>query len=104
MLSAWREAREKALLVRAVKFFAYLIVMVLAMLVIGQKLALPILMYLYLRRWGEYSRKLSGAYALAGYAVLVVFYEHTLHLFWFQALLPEWVIEVAPKGFPTWLF
>ena len=102
--AAWREAREKALLKRAVIFFAYLIAMVLAMLVIGQKLALPILMYLYLRRWGEYSRRLSGAYALAGYAVLVVFYEHTLHMFWFQALLPEWVIDVAPKGFPTWLF
>ena len=50
--------------------------------------------------------KINSRYrrTFSGYAVLVVFYEHTLHLFWFQALLPEWVIEAAPKGFPTWLF
>ena len=99
----WIKAKERALLMKGMQFFAYLIAMVLAMLVIGQKIALPIYVYIYLRRWGNYSRRISATYALFGYAVLIGFYEKTLHLFWFPSLIPEWLIDNGPKWFPMWL-
>ena len=101
--AVWHEAKERALLAKGCQFFAYLIAMVLAMLVIDQKLALPIYVYIYLRRWGHYSKRTSAIYALIGYAILIGFYEKILHLFWFQSLIPEWLIDHGPKWFPMWL-
>lgn len=98
-----KDAWERGLMQRAVMFFGYLVALVLVMVVIGQKLALPIFIYLYLRRWGEYGWKFALTYALAGYAVLIIFYDHILHIFWFPSLLPEWIRDNLPDSFPIWL-
>ncbi len=97
-------AAEKAVLPGAIKYFGYLIAMVLIMLVVGQKFALPIFIVAYLRRWGGYGWKLSLWYAFGGYVLLVGFYDQTMHLFWHPSWMSDWLPELLPEWLPQWLF
>ena len=97
-------AAEKAVLPGAIKYFGYLIAMVLIMLVVGQKFALPIFIVAYLRRWGGYGWKLSLWYAFGGYLLLVGFYDQTMHLFWHPSWMSDWLPELLPEWLPEWLF
>ena len=49
--AAWTAASSKAILDKAALFFGYLLVMILVMLVVGQKFALPLFVFFYLLRW-----------------------------------------------------
>ena len=59
----------------ALRFFGYLVALLLVALVIGQKLALPLFVLAYLRRWGRYGWRIAAIYAFACWVVLVLFYE-----------------------------
>jgi len=96
---AARNAAERAMLRGVSMFFGYLIAMMVIMLVIGQKLALPLFIAMYLRRWGGYGWKLSIGYAIGGWIFLIVFYDRIMHLFWYQSLLAE----ALPGGLPAWI-
>lgn len=103
-IRAIRVCMEQTFLRKAGLFFLYLLTMLLITLVIGQKLALPIFILAYLRRWGGYSWPISLAYALGGWAVLVGFYDKALHLFWYPSLLQQWIPTDQNSWLPTWLF
>lgn len=90
--------------VKAVQFFGYLIGIVLLMLVIGHKLALPLFVFLYLIRWGGYGWRVSLAYAAAAWLVLILFYDRLMHVFWYGSLLADIVRTYLPATFPNWLF
>jgi hypothetical protein len=97
-------ASKKAILPRAGRFFGYLIAMILVMLVIGQKFALPLFIGIYLWRWGSYHWRFSLGYAIGGWLLLVLFYDQVMHLFWHQSWLSTWLPFLLPEWLPPWLF
>ena len=92
------------MLLRAVIFFGYLVAMILMTLLIGQKLALPLFIAVYLLRWGNYSWKVALGYAGGGWLFLVLFYDQIMHLFLYQSWLYSWLPEILPAWLPNWLF
>ena len=79
--------------------------MVLLTLLIGQKLAIPIFVWLYLVRWGRYGWAPALLYALACWLLLVTFYGWLLSIAWHPSLLDAIVRERLPGWFPVdWLF
>jgi hypothetical protein len=101
--AAWAYTSEAAVWNRAMVFFGYLIAMILIMLVIGQKLALPLFIAVYLIRWGEYSWRTALGYAAGGWLILVMFYDRIMDLFWHPSWLDSWLPQLFPKWLPTWL-
>ena len=100
---AWARTSEDALLGRATMFFGYMLAMILIMLVIGQKLALPIYIGVYLVRWGNYNWRVALGYAVGGWVLLVGFYDQIMHLFWHQSWIESWLFPLLPDWFPKWL-
>ena len=100
---AWSCAFERAYLPGAAAYFGYLLMLMLVTLVIGQKLALPLLILVYLIRWGGRPWKVALAYAGLGWIFLIVFYDRVMQVFWYPSLLSSWLPEVLPDGFPVWL-
>jgi putative tricarboxylic transport membrane protein len=95
---------EEAVLYRALMFFGYLLGMILIMLIVGQKLALPIFIATYLVRWGSYNWRIATGYAVGSWVFLVGFYDRIMHLFWYPSWLDSWLPEILPLWFPSWLF
>ena len=102
--AAWAQASRVAEFNRAALFFAYLVTMILVMLVVGQKIALPIYIAAYLVRWGDYSWRVALGYAVGGWVLLVGFYDQVMHLFWHSSWLASWLPELLPEWLPKWLF
>ena len=78
--------------------------MILIMLVIGQKLALPLFIAAYLIRWGHYNWRTALGYAAGGWLVLILFYDRVMDLFWHPSWLDSWLPQLFPRWLPTWLF
>ncbi len=93
----------EALLGRSAWFIAYLVGTVVLTAMVGQKLAIPILMFVYLRVWGRFSVWLSAAYAAAGWLLLVGFYDRVVNTFWLRSMIYEPLREGLPGWFPAWL-
>ena len=102
--NAWAAAAEQAVLPRALSFLGYILLLVAFMPVIGQKLVLPIFVYLYLRRWGGYSWKICLGYALGSWLLLVGFYDRIMSLQWYPSLLYYGAPDEWPSWLPSWLF
>jgi putative tricarboxylic transport membrane protein len=101
--AAWAHTSERAVLDRATLFFGYLIAVILIMLVIGQKLALPLFVAVYLIRWGNYNWRIALGYAAGGWVLLVGFYDKIMNLFWHPSWLSTWLPGVLPEWVPQWL-
>jgi TctA family transporter len=82
-----RRAAEQAILVKAGAFLGYLAALVILAYLLGQFIALPLFIALYLWRWGGYGWKISLGYAVAGWAVLYGFYDQVMHIMWHVPLL-----------------
>jgi hypothetical protein len=98
-----RSFSEQAVLPKALKFFGYLIAMILLTLVVGQKISLPIFIGMYLWRWGGYGPRVSLGYAIGGWVFIVVFYDQVMHLLFHPSLLYSWLQPITPEWFPGWL-
>lgn len=98
-----QQASQKAYLAKAVKFFSYLFVVLLVSMVVGQKIALPLFVFFYLRCWGGYGKRLSLIYALCSWVAIVAFYDRVMHLFWYPSWASSWLPELLPSWFPAWL-
>ncbi len=101
---ALREAGQDAWLAAALPFFAYIFGMILMTLVVGQKIAIPLFVGVYLVRWGHYRRRVAIAYALGAWAILVFFYDQVMSLLFHPSYLALWLQPILPRGFPEWLF
>ncbi len=97
------QAASKAMLPEAVKFFGYILAMILVMLIIGQKLALPIFIFVYLIRYGNYNWRVGLVYAAGGWLLLVGFYDQIMHLLWYSSWLSTWLPKWLPEWLPQWL-
>jgi putative tricarboxylic transport membrane protein len=100
----WQKAAKTIHFDQMSTFFAYLFGVLLLTLLVGQKIAMPIYMYVYLVRWGKYSPKVALIYAFCGYLVLVGFYDRVMHLFWHESWIKGWAPEMLPDWLPGWLF
>ena len=96
-------ACNKATLARSLQFVLLLVGMIVLMLIVGQKLALPIFIYIYLVWWGKKSQVLSLTYALVGWGLLVFFYDRIINLVFHVPLLQEPLEQMTPSGFPIWV-
>ena len=97
------QASKDAWLRPALTFFGYVIGLIVLTLLIGQKLAIPIFVGVYLLRWGGYSRRIALAYALGAWAVLVFFYDRIMSLLFHTSYLELWLQGIMPSGVPDWL-
>ena len=97
-------ASEKAVLGKAFIFFVYLFVMILLMLVVGQKIALPLFIFFYLIRWSSYQWRIALGYSFGGWFMMVGFYDRILDLLWYPSWMSYWLPEILPSWIPPWLF
>jgi TctA family transporter len=99
-ISAGRDAQLK----KAGHFFFYLVAMVLVMLVVGQKIALPLYIAVYLSRWGGYRKRFCIAYAIVAWIFMLAFYDRVMHLFWYPSWLEQYLPSLLPQWIPAWWF
>ena len=99
-----RQAVEDAWLAAALPFFAYLFGMIALTLLVGQKIALPLFVGVYLVRWGHYRKRIAVAYALGAWAIMVFFYDQVMSLLFHPSYLALWLQPVLPPAVPDWLF
>ena len=99
----WKQAFEDAWLAQALPFFGYLAAILVLTLLVGQKIAMPVFIGVYLLRWGHYRKRFAATYALAGWAVLVFFYDQVMGMLFHTSWLALWLQSVLPSGAPEWL-
>ena len=99
----FKQASEDAWLTKAVPFFIFLTAIIVLSLLIGQKLALPIMIAIYLIRWGSYSKPIAIGYALGAWVTLVFFYEKVMGLLFHPSYLEIAMQSVLPRNFADWL-
>jgi hypothetical protein len=80
-----------------------LIAMLLVMLVLGIKIAIPLYVLVFLTMWGKVKLVPSLIYAGVCYAILVGFYDQLLHTSWYPSLLYDWLGGSLPDWLPEWL-
>ena len=85
-------------------FLLVICAIVIGALAIGQKLAIPLFILLFCRSWARFSWRFSSAYAIAGWIVLIGFYESVLTIFWQPSLLGDLAKDVFGADAPLWLF
>lgn len=85
-------------------FFGYLVALVVATMVIGQKIAIPAYVAIYLIRWGKYRPTLAFGYAGVAYVLLIIFYDRVMQLFWYPSWVSRWLPDLLPTWLPSWLF
>ena len=96
---------QREVLVGMLTFLAVLLAVVLGALIIGQKLALPLFIVLFCKVWAKFTWRFSLTYALGGWAILALFYERVLTIFWQPSLLGDAVSNIVGNDAPLiWLF
>jgi putative tricarboxylic transport membrane protein len=96
-------AAKDAWLAESLPFFGYLLCMIGLTLLVGQKIALPIFIGVYLMRWGHYSKLVAISYALGCWAIMVFFYDQVMSLLFHPSLLELNLQSKFSIGFPDWL-
>ena len=104
----WREliaeASERAVFPRSVMFISALIGMILIMLLIGQKIAIPVFVLLYLLVWAKRPLTVSIGYTISAWCFIVFFYDRIIHMQFPQPLLDNTIESILPSFIPTWVF
>lgn len=100
---ALRQASHDAWLAEALPFFGYVAGIIVLTLLVGQKIAIPLFIGVYLVRWGHYCKRSAAAYALGAWAVLVFFYGQVMSLIFHPSYLALWLRPRLPSAFPDWL-
>ena len=99
-----RQASKDAWLAEALPFFGYLFGTIILTLLVGQKIAIPLFIAVYIVRWGHYRKRIAVAYALCAWAILVFFYDQVMSLLFHPSYLALLLRPILPSGFPDWLF
>lgn len=96
----FRSGAQQALAIPSARYLGYLLLLFLAALVVGQKIALPGFIFIYLRRWGRFGWLTCAVYAGVAWAFLVGFYDWGMHLLFHPSLLHAWLRPVLPDFIP----
>jgi hypothetical protein len=99
-----QQASKDAWLAAALPFFGYLFGTIVLTLLVGQKIAIPLFIAIYVVRWGHYRKRTAVAYAFCAWAILVFFYDQVMSLLFHPSYLALWLGPILPSGFPDWLF
>ena len=78
-------------LIGMVKFLGFLTIIVVFSIFLGQKIVLPIFIFLFCRYWASLSLKISIIYCFLGWSILVSFYEYVLTIFWYPSLIGDFI-------------
>ena len=97
------DSTQKADLQASLRFFGWLIAPAVLSLLVGQKIALFLFIALFLRVWTEKRFGFCLTYALAGWAILVFFYDRLLDVFWGPSYLGDLAVSALPSHWPSWL-
>jgi len=103
----WRQllglTRARTELDQAVRFFFYLVGLLVGTQLLGQKLAVPLFIGIYIVRWGHYRKRVALAYAFVAWLIMVLLYGEVMSLLFHPSYLSLWMRAVVPAGFPDWL-
>jgi hypothetical protein len=98
------EASENVWMAQATPFFVYLIGLIALTMLVGQKIALPVFVAIYLIRWGQYSKRIALTYAACVWGIMVFFYGQVMSILFHPSWLESALRGVLPSKFPDWLF
>ena len=87
----------------ALRFLGYLLAALLVSLVLGQKLALIAFVIVFLRSWTERSWRFCLGYGFLSWAVLALFYDRLLTVFWEPSIVGDLIMDTTGKGWPSWI-
>lgn len=99
LLEGWR----RGMMPEATKFMAYLTGMVLGTLLVGQKIALPVMMTVYLWRWGGFKPWFALSYGLLGCLIIVGFYDYVMGLSFYASWLGQHLQAIGVTDWLGWL-
>ena len=102
-LSVVREASELAVLPKSLKFISAIIGMILITLLVGQKIAVPLFIFLYLMLWAKRSTSVSFLYTSLAWVFLVLFYDRIIHMQFHQPYLASAIEAILPEFIPVWI-
>ena len=71
----------------SLRFFAYLLAVIVMAYIVGQLVAVPVFVAVYARRWGRFSWLASLTYAAMSFLVIWVLYSRTMNLHLYPSLL-----------------
>ena len=95
---------QRGMMPGATRFLFYLVGLILATLLVGMKIALPLMLVMYLWHWGGLSLRFSLSYGLVGWLVIVGFYDRILGLTFYPSWLGLQLQPVVPSEWLQWLF
>jgi len=87
-LFAWRKAASTLEDLPPVgAFFFWLLGLLSATMIAGQRVALPLFILLYLKLSGRFGWLLAISYALVGWLFLVLMFDQVVHVLWYPSLI-----------------
>jgi putative tricarboxylic transport membrane protein len=104
--NAWEVVRrnmDKTLTISSLQFLGYLLAMVLGAVLVGEKISIPLFIFFYLQRWGNFSLAISIGYAVFSWLFLVVFYDWSMNLLFHLSILQRLVSPYLPEFLPRGL-
>ena len=102
-LSVLKEASHQAVLPKSMKFISAIIGMILVTLFVGQKIAVPLFIFLYLMLWAKRSVSVSFLYTSLAWFFLVLFYDRIIHMQFHQPYLASAIEAILPDVIPIWI-
>ena len=102
-LSVLKEASHQAVLPKSMKFISAIIGMILVTLFVGQKIAVPLFIFLYLMLWAKRSVSVSFLYTSLAWFFLVLFYDRIIHMQFHQPHLASAIEAILPDFIPIWI-
>ena len=102
-LSVLKEASQQAVLPKSIKFISAIIGMILVTLFVGQKIAVPLFIFLYLMLWAKRSVSVSFLYTSLAWFFLVLFYDRIIHMQFHQPYLASAIEVILPDFIPIWI-
>ena len=102
-LSVLKEASHQAVLPKSMKFISAIIGMILVTLFVGQKIAVPLFIFLYLILWAKRSISVSFLYTSLAWFFLVLFYDRIIHMQFHQPYLASAMQAILPDFIPIWI-
>ena len=102
-LSVLKEASHQAVLPKSMKFISAIIGMILVTLFVGQKIAVPLFIFLYLMLWAKRSVSVSFLYTSLAWFFLVLFYDRIIHMQFHQPYLASAMQAILPDFIPIWI-
>ncbi len=102
-LSVLKEASHQAVLRKSMKFISAIIGMILVTLFVGQKIAVPLFIFLYLMLWAKRSISVSFLYTSLAWFFLVLFYDRIIHMQFHQPYLASAIEVILPDFIPIWI-